>query len=337
MAIDVDLLARVSAAMPGYELIRPLELKPALLALDGISRVSVEAHYELYRGDVAKRNELLGRRSAQPTPQARASRSSSRSRSAGIEPRGLLRAPGRRGRGHHGAFADLIERDFGSAEAWQADLKATGMAGRGWAWTAYDWDEAASSTSSGDAQNTYPIWNATPLVALDVHEHAYVLGLPDRPSRLHRRLLLNLDWDVVDGWLAAYRIPGPPVAVDGLRVSALDPGGSAPSWAYRAICSTVLNGAASPPAVSIQAPFDHSRVSGGASSAMPASSRAFSSTGRADVAARSPRTGSCCSRGRRRTDRCRRERPSRRARGRRARRPRAARTRPPSRRPRSSG
>ena len=50
VAIDVDLLARVSAPMPGYELIRPLELKPALLALDGISRVSVEAHYELSTG-----------------------------------------------------------------------------------------------------------------------------------------------------------------------------------------------------------------------------------------------------------------------------------------------
>ena len=49
------------------------------------------------------------------------------------------------------------------------------MGGRGWAWTAYDWDEGRLFNYIGDAQNTYPIWNATPLVALDVYEHAYFL------------------------------------------------------------------------------------------------------------------------------------------------------------------
>ena len=56
-----------------------------------------------------------------------------------------------------------------------ADLRATGMAGRGWAWTAYDWDEGRLFNYVGDAQNTFPVWNATPLVALDVYEHAYFL------------------------------------------------------------------------------------------------------------------------------------------------------------------
>jgi Fe-Mn family superoxide dismutase len=42
------------------------------------------------------------------------------------------------------------------------------MAGRGWAWTAYDWDEGRLFNYLGDAQNTFPIWNATPLIALDV-------------------------------------------------------------------------------------------------------------------------------------------------------------------------
>ena len=31
-------------------------LKPALLELDGISRQTIEAHYKLYQGYVAKRN-----------------------------------------------------------------------------------------------------------------------------------------------------------------------------------------------------------------------------------------------------------------------------------------
>ena len=47
--------------MSSYEEIRPRELKPAVLELDGISRASVEAHYKLYQGYVNKRNEILGK------------------------------------------------------------------------------------------------------------------------------------------------------------------------------------------------------------------------------------------------------------------------------------
>ena len=63
------------------------------------------------------------------------------------------------------------------------------MAGRGWAWTAYDWDEGRLFNYIGDAQNTFPVWNATPLVALDVYEHAYFLDYRTDRGVLHRRVL----------------------------------------------------------------------------------------------------------------------------------------------------
>ena len=81
------------------------------------------------------------------------------------------------------------------------------MAGRGWAWTAYDWDEHRLFNHLGDSQNTYPVWNATPLVALDVYEHAYFLDFQtDRASYIDA-FLANLDWGVVNGWIASYGIP----------------------------------------------------------------------------------------------------------------------------------
>src|SRR5439155_23372708 len=43
------------------EEIAPRELKPELYELEGISREAVEAHYKLYEGYVAKRNEILAR------------------------------------------------------------------------------------------------------------------------------------------------------------------------------------------------------------------------------------------------------------------------------------
>jgi Fe-Mn family superoxide dismutase len=106
-----------------------------------------------------------------------------------------------------GLVGHLITRDFGSVDAWRADLKATGMAGRGWAWTAYDWDEGRLFNYVGDAQNTFPIWNATPLVALDVYEHAYFLDYQtDRASYIDA-FFDNLDWATIDDWASRYQIP----------------------------------------------------------------------------------------------------------------------------------
>ena len=59
----------------------------------------------------------------------------------------------------------------------------------------------------GDAQNTFPVWNATPLVALDVYEHAYFLDYQTDRAAYIEAFLRNLDWSVVNGWIDAYRIP----------------------------------------------------------------------------------------------------------------------------------
>ena len=198
-----------------YEEIKPRALKPALLELDGISRASVEAHYKLYQGYVAKRNEILGRLATVDLGAANQVYSDLRALKVdltfaigGIKNHELyFEHLGGAGGDPDGPIAALIERDFGSVDAWRADLKATGMAARGWAWTAYDWDEQRLFTYVGDAQNTFPVWNATPLVALDVYEHAYFLDYQtDRASYIDA-FLANVDWDVVNGWVDAYRIP----------------------------------------------------------------------------------------------------------------------------------
>jgi Fe-Mn family superoxide dismutase len=198
-----------------FEEIQARPLKPALLELDGISRASVEAHHRLYQGYVAKRNEILGKLDAAGLEDANQVYSDLRALKVdltfavgGIKNHEVyfdhLGGPGG---DPSGAIGTLIERDFGSAQTWRAELKAVGMAARGWAWTIYDWDEQRLSTTIGDAQNSYPIWNATPLVALDVYEHAYFLDYQtDRASYIDA-FFDNLDWEVVNGWIAAYRVP----------------------------------------------------------------------------------------------------------------------------------
>ncbi len=198
-----------------YEEIRPRELKPALLELDGISRAAVEAHYKLYEGYVKKRNEILGKLAAADLGNANQVYSELRALKVelsfaigGIKNHEVyFEHLGGDGGDPSGAIAGLIARDFGSAEAWQEDLKATGMAGRGWAWTAYDWDEGRLFNYIGDAQNSYPIWNATPLVALDVYEHAYFLDFQTDRGAYIDAFLANLDWSVVNDWVSKYQIP----------------------------------------------------------------------------------------------------------------------------------
>jgi Fe-Mn family superoxide dismutase len=197
-----------------HEEIAARELKSELLEMDGISRASVEAHYKLYEGYVNKRNEILTKLVDVDASSANQVYSDIRSLKidltfaiGGVKNHEIyFEHLGGGGGDPDGTVGSLIERDFGSIQAWRTDLKATGMGGRGWAWTAYDWDEQRLFNYIGDAQNTFPIWNATPLVALDVYEHAYFLDYQtDRASYIDA-FFNNLDWDVINGWVSKYQI-----------------------------------------------------------------------------------------------------------------------------------
>ncbi|MDX6398004.1 MAG: superoxide dismutase, Fe-Mn family [Gaiellaceae bacterium] len=214
VAVDLSLQPRAETTMRGYEAIRPRDLKPALLELDGISRASVEAHHRLYRGYVSKRGEILRRLASvdlgsanQVSSELRALKVELSFAIGGIKNHEVyFEHLGGGGGGPTGAIAELIARDFGSAQAWRDDLRATALAGRGWAWTAYDWDEGRLFNSIGDGQNTFSTWNTTPLIALDVHEHAYFLDFQTDRGAYIEAFFANLDWSVVNGWVESYGI-----------------------------------------------------------------------------------------------------------------------------------
>ncbi|HVU79495.1 MAG TPA: Fe-Mn family superoxide dismutase [Gaiellaceae bacterium] len=197
-----------------FEEITSRELKPALFELDGISRETIEAHYKLYQGYVNKRNEILGKlgdvdlaSANQVYSEVRALKVELSFAIGGIKNHEIyFEHLGGPGGDPAGVFGDLVKRDFGSVADWKADLKATGMGGRGWAWTAYDWDEGRLFNYIGDAQNAYPIWNATPLVGLDVYEHAYFIDFGTDRAAYIDKFFDNLDYDVVNDWVQKYGI-----------------------------------------------------------------------------------------------------------------------------------
>jgi superoxide dismutase, Fe-Mn family len=173
--------------------------------LNGISLRTNEEHYELYKGYVNKVNEI--QKKLDSVDRASANQISSDLRGLRVD---LSFAIG--GVKHHeiyfghlggkggkptGTLLELINRDFPSYDAWLEDFKATGMAARGWAWLAYDHDWNTLTTALGDAQNSFPIWNATPILALDVYEHSYWLDYGRARAKYIDAFFNNLDWNVV--------------------------------------------------------------------------------------------------------------------------------------------
>src|ERR671911_2792286 len=103
-----------------FEEISPRELKPALYELEGISRESVEAHYKLYEGYVAKRNEILAKLADvdlsagnQVYSEVRALKVDLTFAIGGVKNHEIyFEHLGGDGGDPHGAIGDLIERDF---------------------------------------------------------------------------------------------------------------------------------------------------------------------------------------------------------------------------------
>ncbi len=94
-------------------------------------------------------------------------------------------------------LAKQIKKDFGSFETYKKDVKATGIAARGWVWTAWNFREGRLFNYLGDAQNTFPVWEASPVLALDTYEHAYFIDYGVNRASYIDSFFENLDWDKV--------------------------------------------------------------------------------------------------------------------------------------------
>ena len=100
-----------------------------------------------------------------------------------------------------GKIAELLDRDFGSYENYLKELKATGIAARGWVWTGIDHFTGKLFNYIGDSQDTFPVWNVTPLLGLDVYEHAYYADFYTARAAYIDEFIKFIDWNVVNARL----------------------------------------------------------------------------------------------------------------------------------------
>ncbi|MBZ5711984.1 superoxide dismutase [Nannocystis pusilla] len=197
----------------------PIEYKPKdythLRGLVGITDEQIEVHLKLYKGYVSRTNALFTR-VADLSNDGKTGDSSFQElkRRAGWEWDGMrlheyyfdgLKANADELRDDN-AFAKKVIAQFGSIDAWKADLVGVAkMPGVGWALTYLDpsngqiWNHWVEQH-----QNGHPA-GARLLLALDVWEHAFAVyrkPLPADRAAYIDDFFANVDWKVVAGRLA---------------------------------------------------------------------------------------------------------------------------------------
>ena len=174
--------------------------------INGLSEKLMKEHYKLYEGYVKKANEIIEKLKTVDLSTANATQSDLRALKLGysfavnaIKSHELyfenLSGSGGQPQGWMGS---KIEKTFGSFENWMADMKATGLSARGWVWTAFDWQTGTLFNYLGDAHDAFPIWHATPLVALDVYEHAYMMDYGVARADYIDAFFKNINWNGVE-------------------------------------------------------------------------------------------------------------------------------------------
>lgn len=98
-----------------------------------------------------------------------------------------------------GKVKELIEAKWGNVEAWSKEFAATGISSRGWVVLAWDNDQGQLDTYLCDVHNQGGIWNTTPILIMDVYEHAYFLDYATARKDYISAFMKLIDWDVVNG------------------------------------------------------------------------------------------------------------------------------------------
>ncbi|WP_348656778.1 Fe-Mn family superoxide dismutase [uncultured Sphingobium sp.] len=94
-------------------------------------------------------------------------------------------------------LAQAIERDFGSHARWAAEFVGMGKAlGGGSGWVLLNWSERDGKlVNQWAADHTMALAGGTPLIALDMYEHAYAIDYGAKAADYVHAFMKALAWD----------------------------------------------------------------------------------------------------------------------------------------------
>jgi len=182
--------------------------------LRGLSERQLSEHHDvLYAGYVKKSNEIRKRIIEADLGEANASYSNIRSLKLeetfnvnGVKlHEGYFENLGGEGK-PSGTILDLIEKDFGSFEAWKKEFTAVGKSARGWVVLAFDLKDSTLHNYLCDFHNQGGVWNCITLLILDVYEHAYFLDYATSRAKYIDAFFDNINWAYVNSIVNKYKI-----------------------------------------------------------------------------------------------------------------------------------
>jgi len=177
---------------------------PFSTPLRGLSPASVSIHHDkLYQGYVNKRNEISDALSESSALWSSANQTYSAYRAladglsfaangiylhedyfsalGGNEPA-------------NGPLLDALNSEFGSLTNFLSELKAAGLAWRGWVVLAWDTRLGALRLYGGDTHHQGGVWGALPILVMDVYEHAYFQDYGADRAAYIEAFIENLNW-----------------------------------------------------------------------------------------------------------------------------------------------
>jgi len=202
--------------------VRPISFKPPRLS--GLSARLIASHYENnYGGAVRRLNAIRGELSALDPASAPGFRLNGLKREELIATNSMLlheayfEALGEAGGGDPtGVLAEAIARDFGSIAKWRAEFVAMGKAlggGSGWVVLSRS-PRDGTLVNVWAADHTHGLAGGTPVLALDMYEHAYHIDFGSNAAAYVDAFMANIAWSRVAARFAGTSPEDKPHSVD---------------------------------------------------------------------------------------------------------------------------
>lgn len=97
-----------------------------------------------------------------------------------------------------GALLAAINRRFGTFDRWADDFQACARAASGWAVFALHSLNGQLYNVISDQHDSGVLWMATPLLVIDMYEHAYYLDYKSDKPRYVAKFMDHIDWSVIN-------------------------------------------------------------------------------------------------------------------------------------------
>jgi Fe-Mn family superoxide dismutase len=208
--------------------VRPIPFKPS--RLNGLSARLIASHYENnYGGAVRRLNAIRGELDVLDAASVPGFRLTGLKREELIATNSMLlhelyfEALGGAGGEPDGELARAIERDFGSLSRWRAEFVAMGKAlggGSGWVVLAQSARDGAL-TNTWAADHTHSLAGGTPILALDMYEHAYHIDFGSNAASYVDAFMANIAWPRVAARFLSLPVPTRTNAIDTIAARTL--------------------------------------------------------------------------------------------------------------------